>query len=153
MKRIIFVCTGNTCRSPMAEALAYKSFVDNDIDIKVSSRGILVTFPSPASEYTIEAVKEHYPDVIGHVATVFSEEEVDSETLVLTMTGRHKEYLHMTYPNIKENVLTLKEYVDELGDITDPFGSGKDVYVKCAEDIKVLIDKLVDKIKNMEEIL
>ncbi|GMQ63025.1 hypothetical protein AN2V17_22570 [Vallitalea sp. AN17-2] len=135
----------------MAEALAYKSFDDNDIDIIVSSRGILVTFPAPASEYTVEAVKEDYPDVIGHVATAFSEEEVDSETLVLTMTDRHKEYLHMTYPNIKENVLTLKEYVDELGDITDPFGSGKDVYVKCAEDIKVLIDKLVNKIKNMEE--
>ncbi|GMQ57680.1 low molecular weight protein arginine phosphatase [Vallitalea sediminicola] len=137
----------------MAEALANKNFSDNNIDIEVSSRGILVTFPSPASKYTVEAVKEHYPEVIKHVATVFSEDEVDRETLVLTMTCRHKAYLHMTYPSIKENILTLKEYLDEVGDITDPYGNGKDIYLKCAEDISVLIDKLVSKIKNMEEIL
>ncbi|MCT4542028.1 MAG: low molecular weight protein arginine phosphatase [Vallitalea sp.] len=146
MKRIIFVCTGNTCRSPIAEALAIKSFSENNINIEVISRGILVSFPSPANEYTVDIVKNKYPNIKNHIAISFTEDEVDKDTLVLTMTESHKNYILVTYPNIKDNVATLKEYLDELGDVKDPYGCSKDVYMECANEISLLINKLTKKI-------
>ncbi len=155
MKRIIFVCTGNTCRSPIAEAMAYKFFQDRRIAVEVLSRGILVTLPSPANRHTMDMVEEDYPAIYKHVATSFCENEVDEETIVLTMTESHRQYLHMIYPHLISQIKTYMEYLGETGDIHDPYGGSKEVYHQCAGQIRELTSQLVDKIKkilnNMEE--
>lgn len=145
MKRIIFVCTGNTCRSPIAEAMAYKYFQDRNIPVEVLSRGILVTFPSPANRHTMDIVEKDYPAIYDHVATIFCENEVDEETMVLTMTDSHRQYLHVTYPHLMSQIKTYMEYLGETGDIQDPYGGSKEVYENCAEQIRELTRQLVDK--------
>lgn len=151
MKKIIFVCTGNTCRSPMAEAMAYNIFCQKSIDIEVLSRGILVSCPSPASDNTIKLMKKQYPNILEHTAKVFRENEVDNDTLVLTMTIRHKEYLHILYPSISNNIYSLKDFINSAGDIIDPYGGTLEVYNECANEIRYLINELTKKIINMEE--
>ncbi|MCT4597584.1 MAG: low molecular weight protein arginine phosphatase [Vallitalea sp.] len=151
MKKIIFVCTGNTCRSPIAEVIANKIFYEKSIDIEVASRGIHVSYPSQASEYSIMLMKKQYPNIIEHISRAFRVDEVDTETLVLTMTIRHKEYLHMLYPNISNNIYTLKEFIDLSGDIVDPYGGTLEMYNECANEISYLINELTKKIINTEE--
>lgn len=156
MKRIIFVCTGNTCRSPLAEAMAYRYFQDENISVEVLSRGISVMSPSPANGHTRDIVKQDYPAIANHVATAFCEHEVEEETMVLTMTDNHKQYLHRLYPHLVSQIKTYREYLGEAGDIHDPYGGSKAIYDRCAKEIRDLTLLLVEKINknsyNMEEL-
>ncbi|HWO98615.1 MAG TPA: low molecular weight protein arginine phosphatase [Bacillus sp. (in: firmicutes)] len=143
MERILFVCTGNTCRSPMAEALL-KAKKLNGIEVK--SAGVHAFPGSDASEYAKEALKE-----IGiehsHAASLLDQELVDWATRILTMTSGHKQLIIRNIPNAAHKTSTLKEFVAESNsDVSDPFGSSLDVYRKTLNELKELVDKLVERL-------
>ena len=149
IKKIIFLCTGNTCRSPMAEVLAKDEAKKNSLELDISSRGIAVFFPSNASPHAIEAMKEYGLDLTNHISKAILEKKKKNADIILTMTNNHKRDLINRFSNYTDKIFTLKEFVGESGDVEDPFGASLKVYKDCANSIEDLIKKLMQKLSKM----
>jgi len=138
INKIMFVCTGNTCRSPIAEGLMKSKFKDRKIDIV--SRGLMVLCSEPANAMAIEIMADMGIDISMHRSKPFDEDELDDATLVLTMTGRHKAVLSQRIH--KGKLFSIKEFVGETGDVNDPYGGTIDVYKLCYDELEQLILKI-----------
>ncbi len=147
IKNIVFVCTGNTCRSPMAEALMKKLLKDNNIDtINVISRGLSAFENSPASENSIKAIKKYNIDLTSHRAKSLSPDELKYYDLILTMSSNHKNIIISAFPDVKDKIFTVYEFsFNKNADISDPFGGNIEIYEKCLDEIYKCIEEIVKK--------
>jgi protein-tyrosine-phosphatase len=141
MKRILFVCTGNTCRSPLAEALFRSKLGDSQWEVR--SAGVAAYEGQPASQQTLQVLQERGISH-DHNARRLTEELVEWADLILTMTRSHKSLVTSTFPTAVDKVFTLREYVgiEGLEDIADPFGGSVEEYRKCAAEIEESLDRL-----------
>ncbi len=138
--RIIFVCTGNTCRSPMAEMAAKFLIAGHEF----SSAGMLALEGSPVSAKAILALENAGIPCEAHLSRNLRADDIRNADVILTMTGAMKR----NFPKeVGSKVFTLKEYVGEKGDIADPFGGSIKDYEKCLEDILLCIRKLKERLK------
>ncbi|WP_419954991.1 low molecular weight protein arginine phosphatase [Neobacillus niacini] len=144
MKRILFVCTGNTCRSPMAEAIL-KSKKINGLEVK--SAGIYAATGSEASAHAKKVLEANHIEH-NHLSNMLTLESVHWADWVLTMTGSHKNAILQQYPETAGKVFTLKEFTGEKYDVdvVDPFGGSVAIYEETYQELEKLITKAIEKL-------
>lgn len=135
--QVIFVCTGNTCRSPMAEGI-FKSIYGDD---KALSRGLYVPEQISASFNSIKAMEEMDIDISKHRSRQLTVGEAEDCDIIITMTESHKNTIISAYPKFRDKTFTLSEFAGEGGDIKDPYGGDFALYSECAKEIRALILK------------
>ncbi len=140
---ILFVCTGNTCRSPMAAALFNKIAMERELPVRIESAGLFANNKEGASNEAVIAMKDYDIDLMGHQAKTITAELLEKSDLVLTMTASHKMMLEQY---LGDKVYTLMEFAGMDGDIPDPYGGDIDEYKECAEKIYEALLKVADKI-------
>lgn len=149
MKRIMFICTGNICRSAMADGLMKKLAKDNNKEIEVYSCGIFAEDGDMPTFNAIEAIKEYDVDLKLHRATNIRNSKIEDMDIILCATVSHKNNVINMYPNLKDKIFTIKEYADydknDL-DIPDPWGYDIETYRFCASTISKCLNKIIDKI-------
>jgi len=147
--KVLFVCTGNTCRSPMAEYIARKMIGERKLNgVEVSSAGLWALTGEPASGQAARVLEEMGLDAAGHRAALLSRADVEGADLILTMTGVHRAAVVEAFPGAAHKVFTLAEFAGEAGDVPDPIGQPVEAYRECARRLKELIEKALDKISN-----
>ncbi|WP_107923666.1 low molecular weight protein arginine phosphatase [Lysinibacillus parviboronicapiens] len=143
---ILFVCTGNTCRSPMAEVILKHKQMNN---VEVRSAGIYAMpnaeMSAHAQQILAEANMTHQ-----HLATQLSETEMDWADLILTMTTAHRDTVIANFPYAEGKVFTLKEYtsIGSLENVVDPYGGNKAIYEETFTELNKLVDNLVKKLEK-----
>ncbi|EOP34398.1 protein tyrosine phosphatase [Bacillus toyonensis] len=142
MKRVLFVCTGNTCRSPMAEALLRHHGGDK---FEVQSAGVFAYPGSDASIYAKEALAEKGIS-IDHAAQQVNEALLDWADIVVTMTENHKQIVLGHYPSVEKKLNTLYGLTEGIGkDISDPFGGSLSIYKEALDEMEKLVQTLLKK--------
>lgn len=155
--KVLFVCTGNTCRSCMAEGF-FKLMLDkdNNKEVEVFSAGLYAFEGSPATEEAIKVGEEFGVDLKSHKARRLTKQLVDDAELILCMTVNHKHQIINFFPNAQDKTFTLKEYaylneaetVKNNLDIGDPFGMSIDMYKECAREIWKSLERVYAKIRE-----
>jgi len=146
--RLIFVCSGNICRSPMAEGLAKKKLADAGLQAQTLSMGTLGLFGRPASAHAIEVCGEIGVDLTGHVSQGLSYGLLSQADLVLVMERAHKEFILSRRPELR-NLRLLSSYdrEDDTQDIADPIGGTREDYESTCKRISRAVDGLIRQLR------
>jgi len=133
---VVLVCTGNTCRSPMAEAILKDLLAKkgNGLEtVTVMSAGVAASDGAMASTQAVDVMEQRGLDLNNHQSRPLSDAVVDRADIILTMTRGHRAAILAAWPDRIDQVHTLRR---DGGDIADPVGSPRDVYQQCADQIE-----------------
>src|SRR5258707_7478345 len=151
MKTVLFICTGNVCRSPMAEGL-FRHAVQGQGEYRVVSAGLGAMEGQPPSPYAVQAVKELGIDISGQRSRMLSPQLVQQADYIFGMTHSHIDTVMMLYPFAAEKTFLLREFDETLDtfekDISDPIGGSYEIYLNCRDQIEQGIPSLLRFIEH-----
>ncbi|MDR1891199.1 MAG: low molecular weight protein arginine phosphatase [Puniceicoccales bacterium] len=145
-KCVIFVCSGNTCRSPMAEyllkaALQKINLADN---FRVCSAGIMAVENARASDLAIRVMEDFNLDISGHVSQRATQELLDSADVIFCLAENHRTFLLSNYKKMSKKCFLVREFLNVKDkDIFDPFFGNIDDYRRVCNDISSAMDSIV----------
>jgi len=145
---ILFVCTGNICRSPIAEKLFNFYAQQAELDYKADSCGIIEGGSNMSLNSLQLLLKQGITEAQDHVSKKYTSQMLSASRLILTMEERQKEYLIAKEPGMSHKIMTLNEITGEDGDIVDPYGSDLDNYKTTYDIIDDRLKKLISMIRN-----
>jgi glycine hydroxymethyltransferase len=153
MKNILFVCTGNVCRSPMAEGI-FRQTTQGRGAYRVTSAGLGAAEGQPPSPYAVQAVKELGIDIASLRSRSLTPELVQQADYIFGMTHSHVDTVMLLHPQAAEKTCLLREFDDTLDqfekDISDPIGGSYEVYLNCRDQIEQGIVSLLRFIEQAE---
>jgi protein-tyrosine-phosphatase len=153
MKTLLFVCTGNTCRSPMAEALARRALADRP-DWRVLSAGIGAINGQAVSSHSVTALRQLGVELTGHSAKMLTGRMIREADYIFGLTRGHVEGIAMLYPEAAEKLFVLREFEEGVSDldldISDPIGGPLDGYVECRDQIHRAVESAIRFVKESE---
>jgi len=152
MLNILFICTGNICRSPMAEGVLKKILRDKHLhnQVAVCSAGTLEMQDAPASENSVKACQTEFQvDISNHKSQVISKDLLSHADIVLCMAKTHSETIDWAFPDYSYKCDLLKGYAGIQSvnlDVTDPIGGALEEYIQICHEISELLDKSMGKL-------
>ena len=147
--KIMFICTGNICRSAMAHKMLEKEAKKQNKNVEVYSCGIWAEDGNIPTYEGIKTMKDYGIDLTTHRATNIRNSNIEQMDVILCATNNHKNSVIAMYPELQNKVYTMKEYAGYPSydlDIKDPWGYGLDIYKNCAKEIENCIANILKKI-------
>ncbi len=145
--QLLFVCTGNTCRSPLAEGIAREIIARRQIpDLDVQSAGTSAWPGSPASDGSLLVALEHDIDLAGHRAQPLTSQLVAASDVILTMGPYHLENAEAMGGRGRSWLLSAFADRSQARPISDPFGGDLEVYRATYDELHQLIGAVIDRI-------
>lgn len=147
--RILFVCTGNTCRSPLAEALARRELERRGWShVEVGSAGIAARDGAPASPGSVQAASSDGLDLSSHSARLLDQVILDEADVVLTMSAGHLAAVRAAGADEKAELLSTFAG-DSSGGVPDPFGAPLPVYMQTLRVLDGLVGRALDRLPGL----
>ncbi len=143
MEQIVFVCTGNTCRSPMAEGLFRAFDGQARTGLTAQSAGLFAHEGLPASENAVLAAKEYGADLTAHHARQLTQQIAQDAVYLVCMTAAHYDRLIEAFPWAEDKVFTLA-----ARDVSDPFGGTLEIYRACAAQLRDDVEALIQNLEK-----
>jgi protein-tyrosine-phosphatase len=151
MPSVLFVCTANICRSPMAEALFRKIVFETFPSEKwrIESAGTWAIDGQPASMNAQLVMEKQGMDISSHRSRRVTEELLLDFDLVLTMSEGHKEALMVEFPAVAKRIYRLSEMVGRYDDIDDPIGRSETEYAATSDEIKTILTQGIQRVGQL----
>ena len=152
-KLIVFICTANVCRSPMAEKLFDDALAKSKTEkkIRVFSAGLTAANGDKASSNSCDAVKEVGLDLTDHRSTVATRSTLQNASAIFCMTESHRALMHMYFELPDDSpVFLMREFMEGVPDkeLPDPFGQDLDVYRECRDKMTEALPSLLEWVEN-----
>jgi protein-tyrosine-phosphatase len=140
---ILLVCSGNLCRSPMAEAML-RTVIERHGDaerLRVSSAGTWCPADQPVAPLTIEVMAAWGQDLSAQRTRVLTQPLIDDADLILVMTRDHLRDIQLRFARAEDKTYLLTEMVGKLYDIADPYGGTREVYEACRRELEDVLTR------------